>query len=758
MKDAVAAVAPDEDADQFEALRHYIERFLQYLVDERFEAGRSWARGLVSKGAPDQFDSLNESENSPGYEVPPELLDLPADQAFLMYAGNYFAARYKIEQSYLYQHAHELLALSQRFLAIAEAKTGSRLLSILNQFSGLQLSLSQIERGCYNSDETLMQRAAEELLQAVDAIIGKEPQLTPFEDRLYRPRLKPRLEAHKIYGQAMLHVARLNTLRWTDRERFRTTFESAIGVLETMRARLGTLGATIMENDLAPQIETLKKFAGLAMRSEQEGELMVKEGRLEIAHYALVRPDLAGPLGKMLSAQASAASQSRFSLEALGAPRLEDDPLSDIWAWEGGESEKPIDSVSWQLATAELMLRNRKTRFAAKLRYFNFGVFALSLETEIDTLSVSAVRHISTLASPITLGETMTWGDRARQFATLEEFAKFVFPVVEAEIRRVLAVEDGKAGSGADGERTTEPVLYHDGLMNRFTALRVDRLALHNRDGLRPLTPREAVDHPAFKALIVPAFEVRVAIDDWIMRRPPPPSANLAPLRYYDEGDAIYAQRHDGVIALLNQANWVRDQAWEGMTVCAAVTNFFCFTNAVFNERVRSLTRNASQWSKLSGKGMKGLNKELARTEEALHAVENFEHDVEKRLDTMESGHFMRFPDLTLLINRLFEELGLPELTVQSRALLAQAREKHQQLRDRLTRAQDALKARASERLSSIAAIIGALVGLAQIQPLLNLSKDLGYEISPTGQLAIYSSLLAIVLILLISGRIRRGS
>jgi hypothetical protein len=370
---------------------------------------------------------------------------------------------------------------------------------------------------------------------------------------------------------------------------------------------------------------------------------------------------------------------------------------------------------------------------------------------------VSAVRHISTLASPIALGETMTWGAGGRQFAALEDFAEYVFPKVKDEITRTLPGAGGKARSAANGDAAAEPVLDQDALLNHFTALRVDRLALNSRAGLRPISPREAVDHPAYKALTVPAMEVRVAVDDWIMRRPPRRSANLAPLRYYDEGDAIHAQRHDGVIALLNQANWVRDQAWEGMTVCAAITNFFCFTNAEFNKNVRGLTRNASQWSKLSGKSPKELKKELDRTEEELQSIANFEHDVEKMLDTMETGHFMRFPDLTLLVNRLFKQLGLPELTAQTRALLAQARERHQQLRDRLTRAQDALKARASERLTSIAAIIGALVALAQIQPLFSLSTDLGYPIPPSGQLAAYVSLLLIVLFLLISGRLRRG-
>jgi hypothetical protein len=707
--------------------------------------------------APDLSKSLADSENSPGYEIPPALLELPADLAFLMYAGNYFAARYKIEQSYRYEHAHELIATSGRFLAIAEERTGSQLLSILHQFSALQLQLSQIERGCYNSDEALMQRAAEELLRAVDAIAAKEPQLTPFEDGLYRPRLKPRLEAHKIYGQAILSVAKLNSLRWTDRERFQTAFGSEIGVLETMRDRLGALGATIMEHDLAPQIETLKRFAGLGLRPEQEGELMVKEGRLEITHYAMVRPDLAAPLDKLLRARQAEGAKPGFSLEALGVSSVEDDPLSDIWAWEGGQSEKPIDSVSWQLGTVDLVLRNRTTSFAAKLRYYNFGVFALSLETEIDTLSVSAVRHISTLASPIALGETMTWGAQGLQFAALEDFAKkTVFPKVKDEIKRTLAGAGGKAGSTANGDAAAEPVLYQDALLNHFTALRVDRLALNSRAGLRPISPREAVDHPAYKALTVPAMEVRVAVDDWIMRRPPRRSANLAPLRYYDEGDGIHAQRHHGVIALLNQANWVRDQAWEGMTVCAAITNFFCFTNAVFNKHVRGLTRNASQWSKLSGKSRKELKKELDRTEEELQSIANFEHDVEKMLDTMESGHFMRFPDLTLLVNRLSKQLGLPELTAQTRALLAQARERHQQLRDRLTSAQDALKARASEQLTSIAAIIGVLVGLAQILPLIfNLSEDLGRPISAFEQLATFVALL--IMSFLILGRWRRG-
>jgi hypothetical protein len=52
MKDDVAAIAPGEEANHFEALRRHIEPFLLYLADEEFEAGRGWARASVS--APDQ--------------------------------------------------------------------------------------------------------------------------------------------------------------------------------------------------------------------------------------------------------------------------------------------------------------------------------------------------------------------------------------------------------------------------------------------------------------------------------------------------------------------------------------------------------------------------------------------------------------------------------------------------------------------------------------------------------------------------------
>ncbi len=754
METGGAIIARSEGETPSQSLKDAIERFLGFIADEDFEGGRNWARKLVTgkAGAGHQirgetlYRSLDRGENEFDYELPDQLPALPEDLAFLMYAGNYFSARYKIEQSYRYRHAHKLINQALRFLAVAERSTGSNLLRVLGSFSRLQNHLNEIEWACYNSDDTaydgnasLMKAAAEKLRDAVDAIRGEEAGLTDYERGLYDHYLEPRLDAHALYASAILQVAALNETRWIDRGRFLADAGPALEDLHAKRARLGELGSSILENDLAPQIETLKAFTALPLTAEQNGELAVKNGKIEIFYYALLLPDVVDKVEAIVRRQVLNPEKGGISFPQLKGMHVEDDPLSDIWAWDGGANEELINSVSWRLPDLKIEFRNRTIDCAATLRFYNFGIFALSLKADVEDSPVSEIRHIASLGSPIALDEEIVWTEIGKTFGTLEDLAKFVFPIVETEVAQALSRSGRRAGNRS---ARSGALLSYSAIMNRFTALRVDQLALRTRAGSRALSPTDAVQHPAFKALTLPILEARCATDDWIMRRPPCPTANLAPLRYYQEGDVIHVCRHDGVLALLNQANWARDQAWEGMAVCAAITNFFCMASSMFSGRVRELVIEGRE-----GRGKSGLR----RTEADLTSIRKFEHEVREMLDRMEAGRVMRFPDLTLLVNKMFEHLGLGDLTSETRLVLSQARKM-------LSETQEALKVKSAEKLNFIAGFVGTLVALAQIEPLVNVVRDdLGVPISGMGHVAIYICLIALVSGLLIIGRYRRA-
>ncbi len=195
------AQPPAQGSDQFRALKVHIGEFLAFLTEEQFEDGRNWSRRLVSEQAPTHpgaddvetyYKSLHRSENEFDYAPPPYLMKLSPDLAFLMYAGNYFSARCKIEQSYHYQHAHRLIELSLRFLKVADEGSGLRLLPIIGLFSRLQDQLSEIERACYTSDESLIHKAASDLQRSVEAIRARDVQLSPEERDLYQQFLEPR--------------------------------------------------------------------------------------------------------------------------------------------------------------------------------------------------------------------------------------------------------------------------------------------------------------------------------------------------------------------------------------------------------------------------------------------------------------------------------------------------------------------------------------------------------------------------------------
>jgi hypothetical protein len=757
----------------------YLNDFLKHIKSEDFIEGRAWAveaigthfsKHYIEAGKSFQ-DALYETEKNINYKIPEPLPEMPDELAFLMYAGSYMAARCKIEQSYRYLHAHKLIDDALTFLRTCQ--NASPLLPILAPFSQLQDYLSEIERACYNSDDvpsgasglTRMKEAAEGLLSSIGTIRSRGDLLTGNDLVLYREYLAERLEAHAVYADAVKQIADLNRLRWTDREAFLSQHKEGAPRLTEKRNRIAAHDSMILENDLAPQIEVLNAFSSLPLTAQQAGELRVRTGQVEFAFYALPQHNLRRKIDAAARGDGTDSTRGKGWFAALHAEPGIDEPLSDIWA--GFEAEKLIDSFSWRLPKIIVDFRGRPIPFETRIRYFNFGLFAVTFQANFSDLPVSAVRHLASLGSPITLDEELTWEipkeERAEnpKFGAFEDFARQAFKEIETEIARIFEVPTGESA---------EPVLTCDPILNRFTAVRADRLVLSGANAAA-LSPEQSIAHPAFKALTIPAFEVRCAIDDWIMRDAPDPSCNLAPLRYYSKGDALYTCRHEGANILLSQPNWVRDQTGEAMQICAAITNFFCMTNALFNKRVRNIRSQDMKVETDGESNLEALKRSLRQTRTELAELIYFEREVEELLDIMEAGRVMRFPDLTQLVDRMLDNLGTNQITEQTRSLLSQAREMEQGLLDQRSQQHELLKAeiakeveaRRHERTAFFKYVATSILGVAALVPIIEVMRllngaGLGFVINPLEQLIILSSALGFVVICLVLGWSRRGS
>ncbi|MGF1620916.1 MAG: hypothetical protein ACFCUR_09905 [Rhodomicrobiaceae bacterium] len=610
-----------------------------------------------------------------------------------------------------------------------------------------------------------MKEAAEGLLSSIEKIRGRGNLLTGNDHVLYREYLAERLEAHAVYAEAIKQIADLNRLRWTDRDGFLSQYKDGATGLAEKRNRIAAHDSMILENDLAPQIEVLHAFSSLPVTPQQAGELRVRTGQVEFAFYALPRHDLRRDIDDAARGEGTDGTRGKGWFAALHAEPGIDEPLSDIWA--GFEAEKLIDSFSWTLPKIIVDFRGQPIPFDTRIRYFNFGLFAVTFQANFTDLPVSAVRHLASLGSPIALDEKLTWtisnkeGFENPEYGAFEDFARDAFREIEAEMARIFKTP---------AEDTADPILTCDPILNRFTAIRVDRLVLSAANAAA-LSPEQTIAHPAFKALTIPAFEVRCAIDDWIMREAPDPALNLAPLRYYSKGDALHVCRHEGANILLSQPNWVRDQTGEAMQICAAVTNFFCITNALFNKRVRNIRSQDMEIENDGASNPEALQRSLRQTRSELAELKYFEREVEELLDVMEAGRVMRFPDLTQLVNRMLDQLGTNQITEQTRSLLSQAREMEQGLLDQRSQQHELLKAeiakeaevRRDERAARFKHIATAILGVAALAPIIEVMKlidqaGLGVSISSHLQLGILSGVISIVVIFFILGWSRRGS
>lgn len=716
-----------------------LARFFELLNDEAFDDGRREARAETRAQYPDTFPLIEQLEQLPDEVMLPA--EMGAEERLLCFSASYFTARSTIESSYRYSHAVQLIERAVEALQGLEGDVDERFISAVCGFARLQNAICDIDRGIYNSIALTMAEASAQLGDGVDELLQLRPSLSDQAATLFDDYLAPQLAAYRHYADAIESIAALYQLRWGEGEGLQRAIDEHLPAVEQALRELKKMGANIMATDLAPHLPVLRRFAE-RQQTQGSGKLCIEEGQLRIAYFAPLHHNLLRPCAGLMAETLAVDGEQGLSLHGLGASSLESEPMSDIWS--GLAARDFVDTYSWQLPSLSLPFRDGELGFEVELTYLSMGVFVLNLSAGLSQLSVSGLRHAMSLGTPYALDETISWGESGQYFDFLEDFSGHIFNQLQSELTRHLG---GELPTGASA-------LHWDSADNRYISVRLERVVSGEGEQWHELDAQALQQHTAYPAIALPLREVRSAIDDWILRPAPDAAENLSPLRY-NENELMVVQRHGAVIALLQQPDWVREQAVESVEVAAAITNLFQVTNTVLGRHIRHLAVEGPQESgEGSRKSLKRLRVHRDEMEAELNNLNRFERDIHWLLDIIQAGSMMTFPDHTKLMRAVFAEMEFERLRQRTHEILAEVKEVHQQTMDEVSRIYDQLKNHMARRMNRILSAAMFLVSIAALKDLFDLfnEAELGFTISSFAQFASVAALILIAIVLMLRG------
>ncbi|QKQ28032.1 hypothetical protein [Candidatus Reidiella endopervernicosa] len=554
-------------------------RFFELLGDEAFDEGRREARAEARAQHPQLYPLLEQLEDDPMATSLPD--GLSVDECLICFSGCYFSARSIIESSYRYRHAEQLIERAVEALDGVTGAINTDFIEVLREFARLQGAICNIDRGIYQSLASTMGMASTELGEGVERLLQLRTGLNGLEAELYDEHLASQLAAYHCYADAIKSVAELYGLRWGDGAVLQQAVDIKLPSIERALRELESMGARIMATDLAPHVPVLHRFAE-RQQADSSGKLCIEHGRMRIAYFASLHHNMMKPFAALMAETLAAGGTEGMSLKGLGASSLESDSMSDIWS--GLASRDFIDTYSWQFPPLTLPFRGSELNFTVELTYFSMGIFVLNLSSDLSQLSVSGLRHAMSLGTPYAVDEQIRCEQSGEQFAFFEEFSDHALSLLSSELKLQL------------GEHLPEEAraLNWNSSDNRFVSVRLERVVSDTGEQRHELDIEALQNHIGYPAIALPLREVRSAVDDWILRPAPDASENLAPLRY-NENELMMVQRHGTVMALLQQPDWVREQAAESVEVAAAITNLFQLTNTVLGKHIRQLAVEGPQ-------------------------------------------------------------------------------------------------------------------------------------------------------------------
>lgn len=489
-------------------------------------------------------------------------------EGFMLYAeGNE-----EWEKSYNYQVIKDKLAKSQELFLKAASQTPDQrdqlLLKGLATLSEVNIHAVETENGLMANDPDHMVLAGTKAAHLSKATFDLFPK-DNGEDEVMELMVEL-LEEYIHYQAGFADYARLVKLQRDDSQEFVRQFDNGVKELEKHLEFLE--GITYSEVNAC----LLNLHAIHALVGKPRIEIRSSHHLLSITLY--VGADFANHiLNTMVGKSPEEISEELFGgemgVELAGLAQLDDFLETNIGASQA-------ESLQILVGSATLQLFDKPFEFSVELRIRRFGTCNILFKFDLtDTpLTVSDLRAIQTLVGPQTGTNQISF--QGQNFDRLVDVVTFIDRLLlryhKGWAKTTLTLKDFfMDGVPHEHERTwySRTVLLDVGILDQ------------NGSYQRVVDYHTLETSPEFKGLVLPLYEGRSALDDWV-QRPAKQWDNLAEIRAH-ECDLIYATSHTMTVFMPDDPQWVV----EGVLNCAELmTEINCLILAFdqMAENVRS--------------------------------------------------------------------------------------------------------------------------------------------------------------------------
>ncbi|WP_394129122.1 hypothetical protein [Shewanella maritima] len=723
----------DNDIEQ----QSILETLFGYIQSEDFEQGFHWAKTQAQLDNSPVIALIDQLESDPKIK-PRQCESLAEKDKLLLFCASYSLARHLVEESNWYSKAETLVRSG---ITALEAMPFSALNTTLQKFAAIQIDICTIDRGIYTSQDWLMAAAAENIEVHLASVAAVSNDLNGIECQLYSKYLLTEFNAYRHFMRGVAIVAELYRIRWEDPVTLKQQMNNNKATFDQAVDALTADDKYIMSTDLESLWPPLAFFS--ENRPQGSGELFVERGAISISYFAsvnhIVTRELRQALAKLVKDRPA---EDPLHLCQWGCDLPQRNMLNDIWAGIAKDFE---DIYSWQLPSLDMPFRDRdnigkQLEFDVELIYYPMGIFALNLKAQLDDVSASGVRHAMSLGTPFAMDQQMSWnGEKVGLF---EEFAEERFTELAETLNHNFD----------HFEKSVKHLLTFNSIENRYVSTRLDRMVEKNNGQTVGIGARALKQHFAYPALVLPQRELRSAVDDWCLRTVTSEEHNINK-DCYNHDEFVYTNRHECVLGLLEQPNWVLEQSSEMMDVAAAITNMFHLTNTLLSQQLTQSLNQAVPALKQKNISAKVLRGHVQKLETEKECLRQFTNDAHWLLDLINAGSMMTFPDHSSMVKKVFQQMDFENLHIRTQDTLNKIQYRQEEIITETARIYEQLQTRNSKRFTRILSGSMALISVGALKDIFDIlnGSNMGINISGELQVSIVTFFGIMLIILLIN-------
>ena len=555
-------------------------------------------------------------------------------------------------------------------------------------------------------------------------------------------KMKDKLEEYYYYQDGMAEYAETIILQITDLRQFNEEYNLRITKLTGIVNKLEELGSVIPYTEVNAFLQNLVQKKEIIDKKEPCIYLADSFHVLSLSVY--IGGDFANDiLNQYAEDPIEEISKKLFNSEipivAAGIDGLDDFLQTTI----GSEY---ADNFHLILEEGTLDFKGNILTFQPEfyIRRFGIAIITFSFDLNNFSLDVSDLRTLQQLVSPQTGTTVISWNNK--------EYEKLEKICIELEDLLIDFHKEWKQTS-----KTLED--FHMDKVPReherswFARTLIKKICLKNPfDGtLEPVNHyKELKRSPDFKGLVMPLFEGRSALDDWIQKSEKP-WTNLAEIRNH-EVDLIVQTRHNLTVFMPDDPDWIIQQ----IMACARLVNEIATLIISFDimaEKVRSSLILQVQEAKRSLEQVKMSKMTNAITKIRKRSIEitEFELLALQSIQLLRNQGTLRFFDHAEFMTTLIDNTGIDPIVQSLEQKLSMVKESQKGI----VRTADDILSKYNEKVSQsqqrlIKVVTLLIAGFAQISLLdsflsaLNVPAEIQEPIK----------LVVIIIVLLVSGLI----